>query len=166
MSQALAAQLTDKQALFVHHLATGSKQGAAAQLAGFACPDQAATRLMRAPSVAAALRAELNRRVAMEGRPYAFNTLMALMEPAQPPATRLGAAKAMLEYEQKLAESLGLGKPIDELSEAELASLAAALRPHDTAGMVDVTPHVPRSDGASDSQVIDIIDDDGGKALP
>lgn len=153
MAGTALAHLSEKQGAFVSHMAQGLKQTDAARAAGYSDPGSEACRLLRAPSVAAALRQEINRKVAVEGRPKAFNTLMDLMEPSQPPATRLGAAKAMLEYEQKLAESLGLGKPIDDWSEAELASLAQALRPHEGAGMVDITPDVPKAEPVTDAEI-------------
>ena len=126
--------LTPQRAIFVKHLVDGVKQGKAAELAGYRCPDAQASYLMRQPNVIEAIRRESARRLMGEGVPNALAFMVkAPLNEKLPGAVRFQAAKWVLENAGHglAAQRAQLGlpdfdKPLSEMTVQELDQFLSA----------------------------------------
>jgi hypothetical protein len=132
----LANGLTEKQNSFVQYFVQGHTQTKAAKLAGYSSPGQDGHRLVRTPSVAAAIGMETERMLATEGRRVALQFMMsAPMNEKLPGAVRYQASKWLMEASghglsaQRAALGLpDMEKPLAEMSITELDAFLAAGR--------------------------------------
>lgn len=164
--------LTDRRSAFVKNVLQGMKQGKAAELAGYAHPDRAASYLVRQPAIQDAIRRESERILLSEGLGNALQFMVkAPADPRLPGAVRFQAAKWVMENAghglaaQRAALGLpGEDKPLDQMSVGELEaflsagqSAIAAIKARD--GIID---HDARNVEASTlGQIAQVVDPKG-----
>lgn len=126
--------LTDKQAEFVTLVERGVDPVEACRQIGYtpADPRKGASELMKAKPVRLALNERYRARIDTQLVTKALNTLDELMQDSTPPATRLGAARTVLDY-SALNPKLGPAAPgavsaDKDLADMDLAELQAFVK--------------------------------------
>ena len=90
--------MTEKQRLFVHHILDGVPQVKAAELAGYADPQQSAYFAVRSPHVRRAIMDGLATQLATEGAPAAYRLLLKVVnDEAVSARVRVDAGRALLD---------------------------------------------------------------------
>jgi hypothetical protein len=152
----IALQLTERQQKFVREVVKGRRPDDAARAVGYTGDIWSAVgNLLHQPSVATAIRLEINRLLTVEAAPLAYNVLVDLArDTATPPAIRRACARDLLDrsgFIPPKAESAlsATEKPLSDMSSDELRGLVDRLESELGARALPVEAPPP-SDNAQD----------------
>lgn len=156
-------QLTEKQAKFVKLVTEGVPRGRAAELAGYSAPDQDAWRLVRTPSVIAALHEERERIIKTEVGSLGLARLIEGLQPgAMARKDQLGYIRTALQmagHLEKASENKDLSKKDPhQMSAEELRQFIdmgrKSLEVLDSRAK-DITPG-PADSARDDARIVDV----------